>query len=214
MCFSAGASFSAAGILSIISLLSIKQVRDKRLYPLAIIPLFFAIQQASEGVLWLALSDRISAAFIQPATYLYLFFAFLLWPPYISIAALAYEKDPLRKKLLYAPLIVGALVTLYALFHLATYEVHAEAVSCHILYSMKDISFSNYALIPYLIATLVPFFISSVRNIWIWGLALLAAFIVSFVAYTAFLTSIWCFFAALLSMLIYWVLRSAKSNGP
>lgn len=213
MCFSAGASFSAAGVLSIIGLLSINKVRDTRLYPLAVIPLFFALQQASEGILWLALSNTISPLFIKPATYLFLFFAFLLWPLYISIAALLYEKDPTRKKLLYLPLIVGALITLYALFHMVTYEIDAELISCHILYSIKEISFSNYALIPYLIAVLSPFFISSLRHILIWGLALLAAFIVSFVAYTTFLTSIWCFFAALLSMLIYWIIGSTQQNN-
>lgn len=210
MCFSAGASFSAAGVLSIIGLLSVKQVHDKRLYPLAIIPLFFAVQQASEGILWLALSNTISPAFILPATYLFLFFAFLLWPYYISMATLLYEKQALRKKLLYVTLVVGLLVTLYALFCLMTYKIQAEAVACHILYSIKDISFSNYALIPYLVAILSPFFISSIQYLWVFGVTLVISFIVSFTVYTTFLTSTWCFFAALLSVVTYWILRSMK----
>ena len=212
MCFSAGASFSAAGVLSIISLLSIKQVRDKRLYSLALVPLAFAAQQFSEGVLWLALEKTISPIFINPAAYIFLFFALFLWPLYIPISALLYEKNGMRRNLLYIPASIGLLFTSVVLYYLGAYGIQAECVSCHILYSVKDISFSNYALIPYLIATIAPFFISSIQNIWIFGLMLLAAFLISFVVYTAFLTSVWCFFAALLSMLLYWIIKT--ENRP
>lgn len=213
MCFSAGASFSAAGALSVIGLLSMKQVHDKRLYPLSLIPLLFALQQFSEGIVWLALDNKISEALILPASYMFIGTAFILWPIYISIATLAYEQQITRKRLLYIPFLVGLSLTAYAIFHLVFYEIQAQIVSCHIFYSVKDTVFSYYFTIPYLVATILPFFISSIKKMWILGLAFLISFIVSFFVYTTWLTSIWCFFAATLSMLLYWIISSAKPKN-
>lgn len=212
MCFSAGASFSAAGVLSVIGLLTVKKVHDKRLYPLSLIPLIFAIQQFTEGIVWLALGNCISTAFILPASSMFIVFAFVLWPPYISIATLAYEKHLMRRRLLFITLLVGLSLAAYAIFHLVYYEIQAQLVSCHILYRVKDIEFSYYSIIPYLIATILPFFISSIKKLWVLGLASLISFIVSFVVYTTWLTSIWCFFAAIISMLLYWVISSETPN--
>jgi hypothetical protein len=213
MCFSAGASFSAAGALSVIGLLTVKKVPDKRLYPLSLIPLFFALQQFSEGIVWLALGNKISEAFILPASYIFIGIACIAWPTYISIATLVYEKQIIRKRLLYIPFLVGLSLSAYAVFHLLYYEIQAQIVSCHIFYSVKDTVFSYYFTIPYLIATIAPFFISSIKKMWILGLVFLISFIVSFFVYTTWLTSIWCFFAAIISMLLYWVIGSAKHNN-
>lgn len=213
MCFSAGASFSVAGILSIIGLLSIKQVRDKRLYPLSLIPLLFAAQQFNEGILWLALGNCISSAFISPAAYIFLSFALILWPLYIPLLTVINEKHTLRKRLLYIPLCIGILFAAGAAFYLVYYGINAQILSCHILYNIKDVTFSNYLLIPYLIATIAPLFISSMQKMWILGIALLIAFAVSFVAYNVFLASIWCFFAALISLLLSWIVIPANQKS-
>lgn len=213
MCFSAGASLSVAGALSIISFLIIKQAHGKQLYLFSLIPLFFALQQLSEGILWLALRNKISAVFIIPASYIFIFFAFIVWPLYIPMLALMYEKQIIRRRLLYIPFFVGLILAAYAAFYLVYYETETQIVSCHLLYHVKDITFSNYFIIPYLIATILPFFISSIKKMWILGLASLVSFIVSFVVYTTFLTSIWCFFAAILSMLIYWIVSTERSSS-
>ncbi len=52
MCFSATASFTASGILAAVGLLSIAKARTLPMRIFASTPLLFAIQQASEGVLW------------------------------------------------------------------------------------------------------------------------------------------------------------------
>lgn len=212
MCFSAGASFSAAGALSVIGLLTTKNVQNKRLFPLSLIPLFFALQQFSEGIVWLALGNTISEAFLLPASYIFIGIACIVWPLYISIAALAYEQQIIRKRLLYIPFLVGLSLAAYAIFHLVFYEIQAQIIACHIFYSVKDTAFSYYFTIPYLIATIAPFFISSIKKMWILGVAFVISFIVSFFVYTTWLTSVWCFFAAILSILLYWVISTAKHN--
>ena len=51
MCFSATASFSAGAFLLGLGTLTLKSARRPRELPFAAIPLLFAIQQLSEGVI-------------------------------------------------------------------------------------------------------------------------------------------------------------------
>ena len=53
MCFSATASFSAGAVLLGLGTLALKTASRPRELPFAAIPLLFAIQQLSEGVIWL-----------------------------------------------------------------------------------------------------------------------------------------------------------------
>ena len=53
MCFSATASFSAGAVLLGLGALTLKSARRPRELLYAAIPLLFAIQQLSEGVIWL-----------------------------------------------------------------------------------------------------------------------------------------------------------------
>jgi len=53
MCFSATASFSAGAVLLGLGTLTVKSAHRRRKMVLAAIPLLFAIQQLSEGVIWL-----------------------------------------------------------------------------------------------------------------------------------------------------------------
>lgn len=49
MCFSAQASFTASGLLLLIALYAFKRAQKKN-SALAVLPLFFSIQQAFEGI--------------------------------------------------------------------------------------------------------------------------------------------------------------------
>ena len=82
MCFSVGASFATAGTLSVISLLSIKQVAHKKeLIPFALTPLFFGIQQACEGFVWITINNGDTTSLLHVISmYSFLFFAAMFWP--------------------------------------------------------------------------------------------------------------------------------------
>ena len=73
MCFSAKASFIAAGTLSVIGLLSVKKAYsgNQKFLPFATTPLIFALQQTAEGCVWLALT---SAEAPTVSAYLFIFY--------------------------------------------------------------------------------------------------------------------------------------------
>ncbi len=81
MCFSATASFSAGAVLLGLGTLTLKSTRHRNELPFAAIPLLFAIQQLSEGVIWLTFSHE-APLLNTVMTYVYSFFSHALWPVY------------------------------------------------------------------------------------------------------------------------------------
>ena len=62
MCFSATASFTAGTALTAVGGLTVRKSRGKAELPLALVPLLFGIQQLTEGVLWLSLRHDLAPA--------------------------------------------------------------------------------------------------------------------------------------------------------
>lgn len=209
MCFSAPASFVASGILAAGGVASLHETRDVRTAPLASFPLIFAAQQAVEGMVWLTLGKSTASGLF---VYLYTMMSHVLWPVLTPIAVLLIEPDPVRKKLLRMSLAVGSVVALYLM-----YSMHAEPVTAQII--EESISYRSPNLYPtvsflmYLIATCGSCFLSSHRLINFFGAVLFLAFLVSYLAFQASFFSVWCFFAALLSLLVYLHMRIQNAGG-
>lgn len=210
MCFSASASFIASGYLTIIGALCLKRNRDKNMTLFAAIPLIFAVQQASEGLLWLSFDHNwLLMQSIMP--YLFLFFAFFLWPIWIPLSIMLFEPSHTRRHYLAMFFMVGILIALYLYHFLLWYGVIAEPLSCHIYYniSIPDAQ-SAVDTMAYLLATIMPFFVSSLPILWIFGAVLSASYIITYIFYLHHLISLWCFFAALLSSFIYVMIAQKK----
>ena len=80
MCFSAGASFGTSVGLAGIGVAAIRKAGDGSQRLFAAIPLIFAIQQLTEGFVWLALMHRNYSTCQAPSVYFYIFFAYAAWP--------------------------------------------------------------------------------------------------------------------------------------
>lgn len=200
MCFSAHASFIAAGLLSVIGCISLYKADTWSKQLLAFTPLLFAVQQAIEGFLWLLLphTSLLSSLF----TYGYLFFAYMLWPVYVPFLILNQEKGFGIKIALYATFIVGVLIALFLGKSLLLYGATATIVKHQITYTLVEpISFFMSAFLTclYAIATIVPFFIARKPYFWFFGTMLSITYLISFIFYYHAFGSVWCFFAALLS---------------
>ena len=214
MCFSAQASFAASAGLFFIGWLVNRNVRRPEQRMLASMPLFFAIQQAAEGVVWLTV-DRPDIWVYHAAVDVFLFFAYILWPAYIARALLSLESVAWRAHVLHGLSWLGNVISAVLLFHVAYYGVAAQAISCHIVYQFQQVSFFDTILgswrevgtMLYAVAVLVPFFVSSLPYLWVMGLLIFAAMAISYVWYYMAFVSVWCFFAALISALLYVLLK-------
>lgn len=207
MCFSAPASFVAGAALTatgVATRRATKKRKKERLF--ASIPLLFGIQQLIDGVAWLVIGG--SALLTTVAAYGYLFFAYLLWPAFVPVAVWKLEPNPKRKKLLLWFIGIGALTALYALYLMVAGPASAEIVNSCVRYT-TTLPYWWPMLIPYLLATCGSFLVSSVRFVQWFGLVILISSAIAGWFYTVVFASVWCFFAAILSGMIYWQFHKA-----
>lgn len=210
MCFSATASFISGTALCVIGIATLKQTKGSPEVPFALIPLLFGIQQLIEGVIWLSFSHNIPVL-SRVMTYLYSLFSHVLWPIYVPFAIGIMEVVRWRKKALFVLLVLGITVGLFLLYWITAGPLNAEVVSHHIVYVSPHF-YSIPAMILYFTATCISCFISSHRFIRLLGILLVFSLIAAQIAHSVALVSIWCFFAAILSMLVYLHLRIRDSG--
>jgi len=211
MCFSATASFVAGTSLSVIGVATLKTVKRKSEIPFAMIPLLFGIQQLTEGVIWLTFS-RDAPLLQQTMTYVYSGFSHVLWPIYVPFAIGILESVRWRKKALAGFEVAGLTVGLYLLFFIVTQPVVAQVVSRHIEYVSPHFYVAPM-IVLYVAATCVSAFFSSHKFVNLFGALALLSFIAAYVIYAHALVSVWCFFAALLSILMYVHMRFRGLGG-
>lgn len=213
MCFSAEASFTFSAVLLVAGAASLKKETAPAQLVFASIPLFFSVQQFSEGVLWIALTDPVYASWQGPATYLFLTFAQAVWPAWVPLSFLLLEKNLKRKRLLYILFGMGAVVSFYLAFCLYHYEVSSRIVNHHIYYHLEfpgDLLW--VARVFYFLPTVFPPFISSVKKASLLGSLILGSYLVSLVFFQDVLISVWCFLAAGISVVIWVMMRDAEKE--
>ena len=202
MCFSAAASFSVAALTGLTGVAAIRQVATPRELPLAATPLLFAFQQIAEGLLWLRLTDPDPGFSTVPLSFTFLLFAEVIWPAYTGVAVLLIEPAPRRRYALKGIIAIGLVLAGELLRELLADLPMAEV-------SGRSIAYGRYAAplsldhIPYLAATMLPLLISSHGAIRIFGILMSAGFLVSAYVYTETFVSVWCFFAAAASIMLY-----------
>ena len=200
MCFSAAASFIAGVSLSAMGILTLKKARTRVEIPFASIPLLFGIQQLIEGVLWLSFHFEIALLNVL-MTYLFVFFSHVFWPIFVPFSIGLIETVPWREKAMRVFQMIGGGVGLYLLYFIIRFPITSE-IKVNVLYVFPDFH-KPLVLLLYVIATCVSGFFSSHRMINVFGVSALLLFMLSYWFYMVAFFSVWCFFSALLSVVIY-----------
>ena len=225
MCFSARASFSAAALLLPLGAVAVRHVLREpgasfRL-PLALTPLLFGLQQATEGLVWLGLAPDpppVAAALLPAASVAYLFFAYGLWPGWMGFIALRWgDGGRGRREHLWligamaAGIGYGLLLWLPMLFDPPGSIPTVLQGSLH--YPLPQLlpgpagQLVGKSLYASLIAGPLLLPRGELRR---FGLSVLLAFVLTRVGWAPAFASVWCFFSALLSACLYWILRDPE----
>lgn len=208
MCFSTQASLTAAVLLGVIGCATLKINNNKSTFFLAALPLLFSLQQLSEGLIWLNLEKNVfSATTGQMAQYLFLFFAFIIWPIWIPFALLQAEKISLRRTLLYANLGCGVILSSMNFIYALNQPISVKIIN----HSLQYLGTIPNQTIYYPLIVLFPFFISSLKNVWIYGFLVAIGYIIADYSYQETFVSVWCFFAALVSLSIYKLIKDNQT---
>jgi len=203
MCFSAAGSFAASGVLTTMGAVSLARNSSKPHGRLAAIPLLFGLQQMAEGAVWLTIGTTAHRLLHHVAVNAFLTFALIVWPTWMPWALKGIEQDAARRRLLSALAWAGRLVSLYAVVLLVRWSPSAHVAGHSITYDYLpagQVHITHFAYpLAYGLTAIAPFFVSTARLARWGGLALVGSLTAAATVELAALTSVWCFFAALLS---------------
>ena len=211
MCFSASVSFGASILLLGTGASAVKRVESPRMLAFASIPILFGIQQLSEGILWLTLPHSDLIHWQHTSIYLFLIFAQIIWPTWIPLSMWLVEKDKGRKKILRYLLILGGTISTYLIYWILTSDVSAFIIGRHIKYSFYFPNQDLYMAL-YLLATIPPLFIASLKKVKVFGWSLIGSLAFSYIFFSHYIVSVWCFFAAILSVQILLIIVYNKKE--
>lgn len=204
MCFSPTASFITAGALAVVGVAAIKKTKTKSERAVAVIPLIFAVQQLIEGVIWLCLKPlAISTCPLVTLTDSYLFFALFWWPFYFPLAASLIEPKHEHKKALQLLSILGLIFALYMWYVTIKYGIPAHANNYNINYFIVEPTPYLFRFL-YAATTIGAGLASSHQLIRLYAVLATLFGLISWLLYGSNFPSVWCFFGAILSVLIYW----------
>ncbi len=201
MRFSASASFTSGAALLAVGAVTVSKAPARAEVPFAAIPVLFGVQQIVEGALWVALGADAALAGAVLAQ-VYSLFSHVLWPAYVPAVTLLLEPVAWRRKVLAALLVLGAVTALYLLYTLVRFPISAEAAGGHIRYLAPHL-YVLWVMAAYLAATIASLCFSSHRAVVAFGVLAFTAALTVYAAYAAWFISVWCFFAALLSAVVW-----------
>jgi hypothetical protein len=213
MCFSATASFVAGSGLLACGVATVKLVKARTEFPFALLPTIFGVQQLCEGFLWLSFSHPEYENWRPALTFTFLVFAQIVWPFWVPFSMYAMEKKRQRRNGLKALSIIGALVSVFLASRIFFFPVHSAIRENHLSYTL-DGPYAQSALLGifYLAVTVVPPFVSSIKGMRIIGSLLLLSFIVTKILFPEYVISVWCFFAAAISVGIFIILKRTRKQ--
>jgi hypothetical protein len=211
MCFSPQADFSAGALVAGVGILTLRQVRRPRELIVGALPLLFGLHQLVEGFVWLGLRGEVSAGLGAGAKNAYIIYAHAVLPALVPAGFLLLEPDRRRARRLWPLAVAGLLLGAYLLWQVTAYPVGANEIAHCINYTTHTPD--DYALaVLYAAVTCGPALLSSRRHLQGFGLAGLAGMIATAIVRVDQLTSLWCVYVALVSVLILEHFRRERSR--
>ena len=216
MCFSPQASFAAGAALLPAGIYCTQAAlrKNSSFVPLGLAPIAFGVQQISEGFVWLGLREE-DAALVQQSSVIFLFFAIAFWPCWIPLS-LAFAEPRQRRRVALAALAIVGLAWVWLYLPLAidpTKWLATEVVHHSIRYEVGELP--GFSLAPRFVWRLGYLLIICVSlamgrfdpggSRWAnlsGGVLVAGLFGISYGLYSYAFLSVWCFFAAFLSLLL------------
>jgi hypothetical protein len=201
VCFSPEADFTAGAVVAGVGVETLRRARAPRELIVAALPLLFGIHQLTEGFVWLGLRGQVSSGVGAVAKQAYIVYAHAVLPAIVPLGFTLLEPDPRRSRWMWPLVCVGLLLGAYLLWQVTAFPVGASQEAHCIDYTTHT---PNDVLIGalYVAVTCGPALISSRRYLRWFGVVSLAGVIATALVRADELTSLWCLYAAVVSLLI------------
>ena len=211
MCFSATADFTGSVVLGAIGVATLIQVKERRELLLAAVPCLFAIHEFIEGFVWLGLNGTLSLQVAHNAGAAYVLFAQGLLPFLLPFSVFLIEPTKRQRQRMLGFVILGGVLALYLLWGLIAYPLEISAQSNSILY-FNVITTTTLVAVLYVVATCGSLFFSGFPALIALGWYNLVGLLVVMMVKRYAFTSVWCAYAAAVSVVIFFFFRRAHKR--
>ena len=211
MCFSATADFVGSAVLGTIGVATLMEVKERRELLLAAMPCLFAIHEFIEGFVWLGLDGTLSPQVAHNAGAAFVLYAQGILPFLLPFSVFLIEPTKRQRRRMLGFVILGGVLALYLLWGLIAYPLEISDQSHSIVY-VNVITNTDLVAVLYVIATCGSLFFSGFGPLVELGwFNLIGLLIVAVVKRYAF-TSVWCAYAAAVSVIIYFFFRRTRKQ--
>jgi hypothetical protein len=180
---------------------TLRRVHAPRELIIGALPLLFGLHQLVEGFVWLGLRGHVSNDVGDAAKEAYIVYAHAILPFIVPLGFRLLEPDSRRSGWMWPLMCIGLVLGAYLLWQVTAYPVGAREEARCIDYTTHT---PNDVLIGllYVVATCGPALMSSRRHLRWFGLVSLIGVVVTALVRVDELTSLWCLYVALVSVLI------------
>lgn len=176
------------------------------------LPVAFALHQFTEGFVWRDLDGGMTHA-TGPSVYVYLMFAWILLPVFVPLAIMMLEPPGRARRRIAGFVVIGAVTSAYLSAALLSGDVFAHSGGHTVLYGGAG-RYADAATVFYVVATCGEPLLSRHRTVIWFGIANLVAVAAIATVQAEGLTSIWCSWAAVVSVLIFFQMVAWRSAVP
>jgi hypothetical protein len=226
MCFSASASFTASAVLMPLGLYATHIARrtDQPTYvPLALTPFFFGVQQLIEGLVW----TGVKHGSVEPLTRLsslgFLFFAYCFWMIWIPWSAWSISRSGdsrgLQHRLKWVAIVSTVIgITFYIPVLLNPPSVQPALTTGRLLYDLSSLHsvYHNFVTTEpfgemiYWAFIVLPLIALKDRAVKLFGVLIFVSIFLTWLTYSATFNSVWCFYCAILSIYVIWIVNRPR----
>lgn len=212
MCFSPTGDLVGGAVVVAIGVDACLHVRGRTEYlAIAALPIVLGLHQIDETFVWWWLQGHVGIGVGHVAMWIYLIFAMVILPSAVPLMVLLFEPSP-RRRWRVAPFVVlGAGVSAVLLEAMLVGHPSVRLGTYHLAYSI-GLRHGVVVIGLYIAATCGSLLVSGFRPVLWFGLMNLVAVVVLALLCASGFTSLWCFYAALVSGAIALHLRYAKPD--
>ena len=211
MCFSATADFAGSAVLGTVGVATLREVKDRRELLLAAMPCLFALHEFVEGFVWLGLDGTLTQQVAHNAGAAFVLYAQGILPFLLPLSVFLIEPTKRQRRRMLGFVILGGLLSLYLAWGLIAYPLAISDQSHSIVY-VNAITNTTLVAVLYVIATCGSLFFSGFGPLVELGwFNLVGLLVVATVKRYAF-TSVWCAYAAVVSVIIYFFFRRTRMH--
>ena len=200
--FSIILNFTLSGALFVVAILTFMKVSTPREVVFASLPLLFALHQFTQGFVWLGMYGLIGPRPLELAEGIFVFYAQGLLQFLVPLSLWLIEPAGTRRKLIGVLMVIGGILAAYTLYGLAI-EPTSVYVKNHVLVYVNEWTDRAWIGILYVLTTCGSLLLSRSIAIQLFGLLNFIFLVLVYLFIPYGLTSVWCLYAAAISVLLY-----------